>query len=97
MYHMISLPFCLSSLSSEKKAREIAAETGGAAIEIDVRDIRSVRKATNEFFAYYKKIDALVNNAGVALPIKTLLDCSEEACLTVRKKRCRVLSKARGV
>ena len=65
-------------LSSEKKAREIAAETGGAAIEIDVRDIRSVRKATNEFFAYYKKIDALVNNAGVALPIKTLLDCSEE-------------------
>ncbi len=64
--------------SSQEKAKKISAEIGGAAIQVDVTDIRSVERATNEFLAYKNKIDVLVNNAGIALPIKTILDCDQE-------------------
>lgn len=67
--------------NSEAEAKKIAEKIGGAAIKIDVTDAASVNNAV-ELFAEKNgtsgEITVLVNCAGVALPIKTLLDVTEE-------------------
>lgn len=67
--------------NSEEEAKKIAGKIGGAAIKIDVTDAESVNNAV-KLFAQKSgpsgEINVLVNCAGVALPIKTLLDVTEE-------------------
>ncbi len=62
---------------SESAAEEIAKKTGGLAVKIDVTNAESVLKAVDGFAKKCGKIDVLVNCAGVALPIKTVLDVTE--------------------
>lgn len=62
---------------NEAEARDIANKIGGALIRFDISDYRSVDSAVTEFVEKYGKLDVVVNCAGVALPIKTLLDTTE--------------------
>lgn len=62
---------------NEAEARDIADKIGGALIRFDISDYRSVDSAVTAFVERYGRLDAVVNCAGVALPIKTLLDTTE--------------------
>ena len=66
--------------NSEAEAKKIAEKIGGAAIKIDVTDAESVNSAVESFAKQSGAngaINILVNCAGIALPIKTLLDVTE--------------------
>ncbi len=50
-----------------EKAMELASKTGGTAIQADISDPDAVKKMIDTIINRYKKIDVLVNNAGIAL------------------------------
>jgi NADP-dependent 3-hydroxy acid dehydrogenase YdfG len=56
------------------RLREIARETGGVALELDVRDAGSIAR----FAADAGSVDALVNNAGMARGLDPLADMKDE-------------------
>lgn len=47
-------------------AAQIAAETGGAALQADLADFAQIDRMADEILSRYGKIDVLVNNAGAA-------------------------------
>jgi 3-oxoacyl-[acyl-carrier protein] reductase len=51
--------------TDEAAARERAAELGGDALPFDVADAAAVQAAVRELFKRHKRLDVLVNNAGV--------------------------------
>lgn len=53
--------------NSSQKAIELAEKTGGIAVKADISDIGQTEQMINEIIKQYKKIDVLVNNAGVSL------------------------------
>lgn len=59
-------------------AENLASKIGGAALGFNVADANAVDKGVTEFVAVAGRIDVLVNCAGIALPIKTLLDTTEK-------------------
>lgn len=59
-------------------AEKLVGEINGELLPFSVTDYSSVDKAITDFLKRYGRIDALINCAGVALPIKTLLDTTEE-------------------
>ncbi len=59
-------------------AERLANEIGGEAIKFDVSDGSATENAIKDFINRYGRIDALINNAGVALGIKPIIDVSEE-------------------
>ncbi len=61
--------------NSSDKAMMIAEKTGGIAIKADISDIGQTESMVNEIMERYKKIDVLVNNAGVSLV--GLFDCAD--------------------
>lgn len=60
------------------KAENLAKEIAGVAVKADVSDEKSVFAAMNDFLLRAGKLDVLVNSAGIALPIKTLLDTTSK-------------------
>lgn len=60
------------------KAENLAKEIDGVAVKADVSDEKSVSAAMNDFLLRAGKLDVLVNSAGIALPIKTLLDTTSK-------------------
>lgn len=60
------------------KAENLAKEIAGVAVKADVSDDRSVSAAMNDFLLRAGRLDVLVNSAGIALPIKTLLDTTSK-------------------
>lgn len=63
---------------NERAAKSLAEAINGLAVKVDVRDEASVDAAVCAFVSRAGKLDVLVNSAGVALPIKTLLDTTEK-------------------
>lgn len=63
---------------NERTAKGLAEAINGLAVKVDVRDEASVDAAVRAFVSRAGKLDVLVNSAGVALPIKTLLDTTEK-------------------
>lgn len=63
---------------NERAAKSLAEAINGLAVKVDVRDEASVDAAVRAFVSRAGKLDVLVNSAGVALPIKTLLDTTEK-------------------
>lgn len=59
-------------------AETLAEKIHGVAIRMNVTDCSSVSQAFDAFLQRAGKLDVLVNSAGVALPVKTLLDTSED-------------------
>ncbi len=59
-------------------AENLAKKIGGIAVKINVSDSSSVTEAIEKFAKRCGEVDVLVNCAGTALPIKTILDVSEE-------------------
>ena len=59
-------------------AETLAEKIHGVAIRMNVTDYSSVSQAFDAFLQRAGKLDVLVNSAGVALPVKTLLDTSED-------------------
>ena len=53
--------------SADEKAMQIAAETGGEAVQADLGDFTQIDRMAEDILRRYGKIDALVNNAGIAL------------------------------
>lgn len=53
--------------SNSKCAEEIAEKTGGIAVKADVSDIAQTKKMVDMIIEKYKKIDVLINNAGISL------------------------------
>ena len=64
--------------SNREKAENLAKEIAGVAVKADVSDEKSVSTAMNDFLLRAGKLDVLVNSAGIALPIKTLLDTTSK-------------------
>ena len=64
--------------SNRGKAENLAKEIDGVAVKADVSDEKSVSAAMNDFLLRAGRLDVLVNSAGIALPIKTLLDTTSE-------------------
>lgn len=64
--------------SNRGKAENLAKKINGVAIKTDVSDEKSVSAAMNDFLLRAGKLDVLVNSAGIALPIKTLLDTTSK-------------------
>ena len=60
------------------KAENLAKEIAGVAVKADVSDEKSVSAAMNDFLLRAGRLDVLVNSAGIALPIKTLLDTTSK-------------------
>ena len=63
---------------NREKAENLAKEIAGVAVKADVSDEKSVSAAMSDFLLRTGKLDVLVNSAGVALPIKTLLDTTSK-------------------
>lgn len=59
-------------------AAEIAAEIGGAAMQVDVADGRSVERLAGEVFDGFEHLDILVNNAGITHMPQPLEDLDED-------------------
>lgn len=62
---------CRSSDKANEAASRIVAETGNSKIvvvQMDLAELRSVRSAAAELACRHKRIDLLVNNAGIAMP-----------------------------
>lgn len=64
--------------SNRGKAENLAKEIAGVAVKADVSDEKSVSAAMSDFLLRAGRLDVLVNSAGIALPIKTLLDTTSE-------------------
>lgn len=64
--------------SNRGKAENLAKEIAGVAVKADVSDEKSVAAALSDFLLRAGKLDVLVNSAGIALPIKTLLDTTSK-------------------
>ena len=64
--------------TNREKAENLAKEIDGVAVKADVSDEKSVSAAMNDFLLRAGKLDVLVNSAGIALPIKTLLDTTSK-------------------
>lgn len=64
--------------SNRGKAENLAKEIAGVAVKADVSDEKSVSAAMSDFLLRAGKLDVLVNSAGIALPIKTLLDTTSK-------------------
>lgn len=64
--------------TNREKAENLAKEIAGVAVKADVSDEKSVSAAVNDFLLRAGKLDVLVNSAGIALPIKTLLDTTSK-------------------
>lgn len=63
---------------NREKAENLAKEIAGVAVKADVSDEKSVSAAMSDFLLRAGKLDVLVNSAGIALPIKTLLDTTSK-------------------
>ncbi len=63
---------------NEKAANKLADKISGEKFCFDVSDFSETEKAVGLFVGKYGGIDVAVNNAGVALPVKTILDTTEE-------------------
>ena len=63
---------------NKETAENLAKKIGGIAEKIDVSSSSSVAEAIENFSKRCKGMNVLVNCAGTALPIKTILDVSEE-------------------
>lgn len=63
---------------NKEDAENLARKIGGIAVKINVSDSSSVTEAIEKFAKRCGEVDVLVNCAGTALPIKTILDVSEE-------------------
>ena len=59
-------------------AEKLAEKLGGIAVGFDVSDINAVVWGVKHFLTVAERIDVLVNCAGIALPVKTVLDTMEE-------------------
>lgn len=64
--------------TNREKAENLAKEIDGVAVKADVSDEKSVSAAMNDFLLRSGRLDVLVNSAGIALPIKTLLDTTSK-------------------
>lgn len=64
--------------SNRGKAENLAKKINGVAIKTDVSDEKSVSAAMSDFLLRAGRLDVLVNSAGIALPIKTLLDTTSK-------------------
>ena len=64
--------------TNQEKAENLAKEIDGVAVKADVSDEKSVSAAMNDLLLRAGRLDVLVNSAGIALPIKTLLDTTSE-------------------
>lgn len=64
--------------SNRGKAENLAKEIDGVAVKADVSDEKSVVAALSDFLLRAGRLDVLVNSAGIALPIKTLLDTTSK-------------------
>lgn len=64
--------------TNREKAENLAKEIDGVAVKADVSDEKSVSAAMNDFLLRAGRLDVLVNSAGIALPIKTLLDTTSK-------------------
>ena len=64
--------------TNREKAENLATKINGVAIKTDVSDEKSVAAALSDFLLRAGRLDVLVNSAGIALPIKTLLDTTSE-------------------
>ena len=64
--------------SNRGKAENLAKEIAGVAVKADVSDEKSVSAAMSDFLLRAGKLDVLINSAGIALPIKTLLDTTSK-------------------
>lgn len=64
--------------SNRGKAENLAKEIAGVAVKADVSDEKSVSAAMSDFLLRAGRLDVLVNSAGIALPIKTLLDTTSK-------------------
>lgn len=64
--------------TNREKAENLAKEIAGVAVKADVSDEKSVSVALSDFLLRAGRLDVLVNSAGIALPIKTLLDTTSE-------------------
>lgn len=63
---------------SKTKANEIAKDIGGTGVYMDFENTETIFEAVNSFVKKYGRLDVVVNSAGIALPVKTILDVSEE-------------------
>ncbi len=57
----------INYLNNEEAAVRLAEKTGGIAMKADVSDIEQMSRLVDEVIERYKKIDALVNNAGISV------------------------------
>lgn len=64
--------------TNREKAENLAKEIDGVAVKADVSDEKGVSAAMSDFLLRAGKLDVLVNSAGIALPIKTLLDTTSK-------------------
>lgn len=64
--------------TNREKAENLAKEIDGVAVKADVSDEKSVAAALRDFLLRAGRLDVLVNSAGIALPIKTLLDTTSK-------------------
>lgn len=64
--------------TNREKAENLAKEIDGVSVKADVSDEKSVSAAMNDFLLRAGRLDVLVNSAGIALPIKTLLDTTSK-------------------
>ncbi len=64
--------------SDEKSALSTAKEANGMAIKFDVSDFEDTKRGISEFVKTAGRLDALVLCSGVCIPIKPILDVSEE-------------------
>ena len=63
---------------NKESAENLAEKIGGIAVKIDVSSSSSVTEAIKIFAKRCGEVNVLVNCAGTALPIKTILDVSED-------------------
>lgn len=63
---------------NKETAENLAEKIGGIAVKIDVSSHSSVTEAIESFSKRCGGVSVLINCAGTALPIKTILDVSEE-------------------
>jgi NAD(P)-dependent dehydrogenase (short-subunit alcohol dehydrogenase family) len=66
--------------NAEQTAKEIAEATGRKtiAIQCDIADSEAVRAMIQKFMDAFGRLDIAVNNAGISIPIKGILDVSTE-------------------
>ena len=66
--------------NAEKSAAEIAETTGRRTIPVqcDISDAKSVESMIERVITEFGRLDIAVNNAGISIPIKGLLDVSPE-------------------